>query len=147
GKTAADNQAWHWHQDDRNTGHYGTDTRPPAAISDLAVTCAAGGDRLTFTAPGDDWHSGTAAAYQVFRSATPITQDSLAMATPVSVGQKPKPAAGAESLDVPDVAGQCNSAVRAVDAAGNLGPIRVLVSTTGPASAGGAASANPNSAA
>jgi len=65
----------------------------------------------------------------------------------VTVAEKPHPAGGAESLSVGDVAGQCNYAVRAVDAAGNIGPIRVLVSTTGPSSSGGAASANPNTAA
>ena len=34
-------EAWHWHQDDRNTGHYGTDTRPPAGIRDLSIDTSA----------------------------------------------------------------------------------------------------------
>jgi len=147
GKTSADNQAWHWHQDDRNTGHYGTDTRPPAAIADLAATCATSGDRLTFTAPGDDWHSGTAAAYQVFRAAAPITQDTLAAATVMSVSQKPQPAGSAEAITLADAPGQCNFAVRAIDTAGNIGPVRVVATGNAAAAQAGSAQGIPNTAA
>jgi hypothetical protein len=127
GATSANHEAWHWHQDDRNTGHYGTDTRPPAAVANLSVTCAAAGDTLSFTAPGDDWNSGTAAGYQVFRAGAPITQDTLASATAVSVSQKPQVAGSKETITVPDAPGQCSYAVRAIDAAGNIGPVRMPV--------------------
>ena len=129
GLTSANHEAWHWHQDDWNTGHYGTDTRPPAAVRNLSVQCAPTGDTLTFTAPGDDWNYGTAAQYQVFRSGQLITQSNLAQATAVPVSIAPQAAGTTQTVNVPDVAGQCNYAVRAVDKAGNIGPIRVLAAT------------------
>jgi hypothetical protein len=129
-------EAWHWHQDDRNTGHYGTDTRPPAAIRDLSVSTSGGKDTLAFTAPGDDWNWGTAASYQVFRFSQPITQDNIGQATPVSVSQKPQVAGTHEVIDPPHVDGQPFYAVRAIDAAGNIGPVQVLAGTN--------ASLNPN---
>ena len=123
GTTAGNTEAWHWHQDDRNTGHYGTDTRPPAGIRDLLATQSAGGDTLNFTSPGDDWNFGTATSYQVRRSNAPITQGNFAAATPVDVSQKPKVAGSAESLAVSHPAGTVYYAVRAVDKAGNIGPV------------------------
>ena len=80
GLTSANHEAWHWHQNDRNTGHYGDDTRPPSAIDDLAVTFGGATDTLSFTAVGDDWKSGTAASYQVFASSKPITQSNFSSA-------------------------------------------------------------------
>jgi hypothetical protein len=130
GLTSANHEAWHWHQDDRNTGHYGTDTRPPAAVPDLTVSSSGGEDTLTFTAPGDDWNWGTAASYQVFRSSQPITQDNIGQATPVAVSQKPQVAGSHETIDPPHVEGQPYYAVRAVDAAGNIGPVQVRAGAT-----------------
>jgi hypothetical protein len=118
-------EAWHWHQDDRNTGHYGTDTRPPSAISDLSTTQQGGNDVLSFTAVGDNWKCGTATSYQVFRSSSPITQDNLAQATLVPNTNTPGPSGTHESITVPAVSGQVYYAVRAVDAAGNIGPVRM----------------------
>jgi hypothetical protein len=122
---AGNSEAWHWHQDDRNTGHYGTDTRPPSAIADLATSQQGGNDVLSFTAVGDNWKCGTAASYQVFRSSTPITQDNLSQATLQPNSQAPGPPGTHESITVPSGGGQTYYAVRAVDAAGNLGPIRM----------------------
>src|SRR4029077_15930149 len=34
---AGNSEAWHWHQNDWNDGRYGSDTRPPSAITDLSV--------------------------------------------------------------------------------------------------------------
>jgi hypothetical protein len=124
---AGNSEAWHWHQDDRNTGHYGTDTRPPSAIADLATTQQGGNDVLGFTAVGDNWKCGTAASYQVFRSSTPITQDNLSQATLLPNSQAPGPPGTHESITVPSGGGQTYYAVRAVDAAGNLGPIRMTL--------------------
>jgi hypothetical protein len=120
---AGNSEAWHWHQNDWNNGHYGTDTRPPSAITDLSITQQGANDSLSFTAVGDDWKCGTAASYQVFRSSTPITQDNVAQATSVSVTQVPGAAGTHESLTVPHVDGQSFYAVRAVDKAGNIGPL------------------------
>ncbi|HXA43802.1 MAG TPA: hypothetical protein VNV65_12920 [Candidatus Solibacter sp.] len=125
GLSSANKEAWHWHQDDWNDGHYGQDTRPPAGIADLTVTTSEAADVLKFTAPGDNWNEGKAARYEVRRSNKPITQDDFAAATPVPVGQSPGVAGSHESLTVPHVDGADNYAVRAVDAAGNIGPVRV----------------------
>lgn len=128
--TAADgcsgnSEAWHWHQDDRNTGHYGTDTRPPSAISDLSVTPSAANDVLHFTAVGDDWKCGTAASYQLFTSSTPITQDNIGQATAISVTQAPGAAGAKESITIPASQNLGFLAIRAVDHAGNIGPVQV----------------------
>jgi hypothetical protein len=122
---AGNSEAWHWHQDDRNTGHYGTDTRPPSAISDLSVTPSGSNDNLSFTAVGDDWKCGTAASYQLFTSSSPITQDSIGSATPITMSQAPATAGTKESLTIPASQNQGYLAIRAVDHAGNIGPVRV----------------------
>ncbi|MDQ6746823.1 MAG: hypothetical protein M3010_01760, partial [Candidatus Dormibacteraeota bacterium] len=124
GATANNTEAWHWHQDDRNTGHLGTDTRPPAGIRDLAITTGPGRWTLEFTAPGDDWNSGTAASYDVRCSPDPVIQSNFAQATPVDIGGARPGAAGTkESLSFTPPAGARYCAVRAIDKAGNIGPL------------------------
>ncbi|MBJ7610114.1 MAG: hypothetical protein JF887_11890 [Candidatus Dormibacteraeota bacterium] len=122
---AGNNEAWHWHQDDRNTGHYGTDTRPPSAISDLTVGSSGSNDVLTFTAVGDDWKCGTAAAYQLFTSSSPIVQDNIGQATRIDVTQPPGAAGTKQSLTIAASQNQGYLAIRAVDKAGNIGPVRM----------------------
>jgi len=129
GKTSANHEAWHWHQDERNTGHYGTDTRPPAGVRDLSVTRDGANDRLTFTAPGDDWNEGTAAKYEIRRAGSPITQDTFAAATPVDYSGAPKAGGTKESITVQHVEGQGFYAVRAIDSAGNIGAVVVRVAS------------------
>ena len=131
GLTSANHEAWHWHQDDRNTGHYGTDTRPPAGIQDLSIDTSGAKWTLSFSAPGDDWNYGTAAAYDVRCSANPITQDNFGQATPVDLGGV-KPAAGGtkESIVITPPAGARYCAVRAIDKAGNIGPVPVASGTS-----------------
>ncbi|MEA2647413.1 MAG: hypothetical protein QOE92_2496, partial [Chloroflexota bacterium] len=130
GATSANHEAWHWHQDDRNTGHYGTDTRPPAAVRLLTVAPGDDADDLlTFTSPGDDWNDGTATTYQLVRSSQPITQANFKDATPVTIDLQPAAAGTKQQLKVPHVDGQEFYALRAVDDAGNIGPVRVVVDT------------------
>jgi Subtilase family len=123
GLASANHEAWHWHQNDRNTGHYGDDTRPPSAINDLTVALGGATDTLSFTAVGDDWKSGTAALYQVFASANPITQENVGSATPVPVTAVPQTSGSHEVLVVPHVSGTSFYGVRAVDHVGNIGPL------------------------
>jgi hypothetical protein len=53
----------------------GSDTTPPAAVTDLAASDPnIHSVQLTWTAPGDDGHSGRAARYDVRYSASPITE-------------------------------------------------------------------------
>jgi hypothetical protein len=94
-------------------------------------------DVLTFTAPGDDWNSGTAAKYEVRRSSRPITQDNFAAAASVNPGQQPKAAGSHETLTIPHLAGMDFYALRAIDAAGNIGPLQVLSGAAGLNPAGG----------
>ena len=121
---AGNSEAWHWHQDDRNTGHYGTDTRPPSAISDLASTTQNGQDKLTFTAVGDDWKCGTAASYQLFTSSTPITQDNVGSATAADRDPGAESGRDAETITIPASWGQGFFAIRAIDHNGNIGSLR-----------------------
>src|SRR5205814_2163869 len=46
---SGNNHAWHWHQDDYNDGLYGSDTRPPSAVTDLHSAASGSNDILTFT--------------------------------------------------------------------------------------------------
>jgi hypothetical protein len=122
GLVSGDDEAWHWHQNDRNTGHYGDDTRPPAGVRDLAVQ----GTTLTFTSPGDDWNAGTPARYQVFGANSPITQDTVARATALTSTGAVVAAGSTATLTVAAASHYRFVAVRAVDDAGNIGPLRVL---------------------
>jgi hypothetical protein len=123
GLTSSNHEAWHFHQNDRNTGHYGDDTRPPSAISDLAVSFGGGTDSLSFTAVGDDWKSGTAASYQVFASAKPITQSNINSAKEIVVSAIPQVSGSHEMISVTHMKGVKHYAVRAIDHAGNIGPL------------------------
>jgi hypothetical protein len=122
---AGNSEAWHWHQDDRNSGHYGTDTRPPSAIADLVSTVHSGTDTLTFTAVGDDWKCGTAASYQLFTSASPINQDNVNSATVIPVSQAPGAAGSHQTITIQPSQNLGFLAIRAVDHVGNIGPVQV----------------------
>jgi hypothetical protein len=123
GLASANHEAWHWHQNDRNTGHYGDDTRPPSGIADLQVSFNGAMDTLSFTAVGDDWKSGTAASYQVFASSKPITQSNSNSAKVIVVSATPQPSGSHEMISVPHMKGVKHYAVRAIDHAGNIGPL------------------------
>jgi hypothetical protein len=123
GLASANHEAWHWHQNDRNTGHYGDDTRPPSAISDLRVSFGGASDTLSFTAVGDDWKSGTAASYQVFASSKPIRQSNVGSAKQIAVSAVPQPSGSHETIAVTHMKGVKHYAVRAIDRVGNIGPL------------------------
>ncbi len=129
GRASANHEAWHAHQNDRNTGLYGEDTRPPSAINNLTVAHSAKGDTLEFTAVGDDWKSGRAASYQIFAASAPITQGNVAAATPITPikSVKPKAAGAHEAILVTPISGLTFYAVRAIDKAGNIGPLPIRV--------------------
>ncbi|HEX9889040.1 MAG TPA: hypothetical protein VGA69_06150, partial [Nitriliruptorales bacterium] len=115
GAAAQNDEWWSFHHDERSSGTYGTDTRPPNVVLDAQVT----GGVLSFTAPGDDWGVGTAAAYEVRTSDAPITSFAAwQAATPVIGLPDPGEAGSSESIDLPADAGRF-VAVVAVDDAGN----------------------------
>ena len=111
--------AWHWHQDDRNTGHLGTDTRPPAAVRGLTVTRLGAIDTLAWRPTGDDWTIGVPANYQVLWSPHPITQFSSREARVLRTVP-----GTVRSISVAHSAGR-HYVVRAIDDAGNIGPLPV----------------------
>ena len=122
GSSALNNSWWHYRHDERNTGQYGLDTRRPATVDGLrAKRAGKAGAVLSFTAPGNDWMIGTAAAYDVRYSSQPITPENFASAQSLSGVPAPAPAGTAERFRVTVPSTASYVAVRAVDAAGNLG--------------------------
>ncbi len=90
----------------------------PSAIADLRGAVASPTSvSLSFTAPGNNGASGTAAAYQVRYATFPIDLSSWALATPLASPPSPKPAGQAESVVVSGLTDDTTwyFAVRAVD--------------------------------
>jgi hypothetical protein len=111
GTPAGNNEWWHSGHDERNTGRHGVDARPPGAIRSPSWT---GGATASFTAPGDDWYTGTVTKYVVTWQPGNTTVD-----------VPPSGAAGtAQVLSVPP--GTTSFAVRGVDDAGNDGRKRTF---------------------
>jgi hypothetical protein len=106
GKAAANTEWWTYHHDERRTGRYGVDTRPPGILRNPVRH----GTTLSFTAPGDDWYTGRVTAYQ-------ITAGGRTTTVPATVS--------AGSLQTLQLAGGA-ATVQAVDDAGNLGPPRTF---------------------
>lgn len=61
GLASANGEWWRWRHDERSSGRYGADTRPPGVVREPMLK----GSKLTFIAPGDDWYVGRAALYRV----------------------------------------------------------------------------------
>jgi hypothetical protein len=108
--------------DQQHSGNYDRDGTPPGAATGLRVT----GNTLRFTAPGDDGLCGTVAGrYEVAVADAPITARTFAQARRVTTGvPKPSPSGTAQTVKLP--AGRY-VAIRAVDDAGNVGPLATIV--------------------
>ncbi len=125
GRVAGNDQAWHWHANDRNTGLLGEDTRPPSAVRSLAGRHRGRDVVLRFRAPGDDWRSGTVTGYEVLRSRTPIRDGRLAGVVRVRPAVVPSASGTLQRLTVrAPRRGRFFYAVRALDDAGNIGRLR-----------------------
>lgn len=102
------------------------DVCAPAKVTDL--TAPASGRTtvvLTFTDPGDDCNTGTAASWEVRRSSSTITEANYYSATLAATGT---PAGGNGTTDCASISGlTCNTAyyfaVTFTDAAGNRSPV------------------------
>ena len=105
GLASANTEWWRYRHDERNTGRYGVDARPPGILRSPALDVAH--RRITFVAPGDDWYAGRVTKYRIVSGATVVE-----LAATVDAGQT-------ETLVVP--AGIDHGTVQAVDDAGNLG--------------------------
>jgi hypothetical protein len=88
GRASANDQWWHFHHDERNTGLYGFDSRPPATVDDLSAS--AGPSRGAVTASwhevGDDWWAGRAKRIDVRWSTQPISDAGFSQAHTVATG-------------------------------------------------------------
>ena len=124
------------------------DTTPPAAITDLAAgNPGETSVDLTWTAPGDDGNSGTAAQYDIRYSTSAITDDaSFDAATAVAAPPAPQAAGSAESFTVTglDPATTYYFAIKTADEVPRWSPVSNIVSadtlipadTTAPADIG-----------
>jgi hypothetical protein len=133
GATCQADQWRKFRHDEWNSGTYGKDTRRPARIDDLDASAIPGGVTLDWTAVGDDGRCGTATAYELRSSPAPIDESNFAAASPIALGS-PAAAGSAESSLVFPPAGAVYLALRAVDEAGNAGPLTFV--QTGPAPVG-----------
>ena len=109
-----------------------SDVTAPSAITNLqAVTGESSKSvQLTWTAPGDDGHVGTAVKYNILFNTVPITVDNLADCKPLQVVDEPKTAGQTEqySYEMPDPDVLYYFVIQAQDEAENLGPISNVVS-------------------
>ncbi len=120
GAADANQEWWSSHHDERNTGEYGVDTRPPGILRDAAA--ASDGSSISWTATGDDWYTGTADHYEIATSEGPICPQNFDSAKPLPDAPDPSAAGAPETYAVPTGALD-HVAIRAVDDAGNLGPV------------------------
>jgi Subtilase family len=117
-------QWWTSRHDERSTGAYGTDTRPPAVPAALALEPGASDTRLRWTVPGDDWQCGKPSRLRILTSDAPITG---AAAGSVLVDAPAEGSAGAAAVrDLPTASLKGELAVVYRDDAGNWGrPARI----------------------
>jgi hypothetical protein len=111
GTAAGDDEWWSLRHDERNTGRYGADTRPPGVVR----AARRRGRMLSFIAPGDDWYSGRATSYRLAVGLRNGRVRRLTARATVAAGCR-------QALRLPVGAGRVT--VQAVDAAGNLGTPR-----------------------
>lgn len=120
-----------WYVNTGNTGYYicprsGADITirddvAPGTITDLAVTMGRRSAKLTWTAPGDDGYTGTATAYDLRYSRSPINLGNFLSATQVQTAG-PGTAGTSECVSTGTVLTSCAAyyfAVKTRDEAGN----------------------------
>ena len=118
---AAQNQAYSWHQDNWHTGLYGVDTRPPSIPRNVTVTPVAGSSaqNVCWTAPGDNWTSGTAAGYQLAAFSQAPTPESFSTGVALAGTPAPAPAGTRQCVSVTTTSPFIG--LRAVDHSGLIG--------------------------
>lgn len=104
----------------------GPDTTLPSAVGDLAATNpSSNAMTLTWTAPGDDGTSGTASAYDLRYSLSPIEANNFSAATRVQGAPHPLPAGSPETFTVRGLnfGTTYYFAIKAFDDWGNSSPV------------------------
>ncbi len=81
------------------------DIIPPDAINDLDSNASETTITLSWTAPGDDGNTGTAAYYEIRRSEELITEVNWSAATPLTNPPSPQPAGTQQSYEVNGLTG------------------------------------------
>jgi hypothetical protein len=115
--SACSPSSWpNFHHDIANSGDFTRDAVPPGVPMNASVAKKV----LSWTAPGGDLMCGAAASYEIVTSASPITPETFASATPLSGAPTPAPAGTAQTYAIP-AAAQRYIAIRAIDAQGNIG--------------------------
>ncbi len=119
---------------DEGTGPGPGDTTPPAAVSDLAViTTTDSSVALTWTAPGDDGSTGTAAQYDIrYSTSLPVTEGGWSAASPVAAPPIPQAAGTEESLTVVGLVGHTTYyfVSKSADDVGNWSGLSNVVTAT-----------------
>ncbi|HEY4450097.1 MAG TPA: hypothetical protein VGN13_00705 [Solirubrobacteraceae bacterium] len=115
--SACSPSSWpNFHHDIANSGEATRDAIAPGKPLNASVS----GGQLTWTAPGGDLMCGTAASYEVVTSASRITPQNFSQAAPLSGAPAPAAAGTAQTYQLP-LGARRFVAIRAVDAAGNIG--------------------------
>jgi hypothetical protein len=128
-----------------------TDTTAPAAVSNLAASGAtASSVTLTWTAPGDDGSTGTAASYDIRYSTATIDEGNWASATQVSGEPAPAVAGTNQNMTVSGLSGDTTYyfAMKTADEVPNTSGLSNVVSrktsdTVAPAAVSNLATSNP----
>ncbi|HTR97848.1 MAG TPA: fibronectin type III domain-containing protein, partial [Candidatus Acidoferrales bacterium] len=111
----------------------GSDVTPPGVVSNLALSQPGPTSLLvSWTAPGNDGSVGTASAYDLRWSRSPINATNFALATPVSPQPVPVVGGSPQSYVALNLASSTTYyfAIRAVDASGNWSAISNVPSAT-----------------
>jgi hypothetical protein len=114
-------------------GDGGPDVTPPGSVADLGAGRVSDTSlELTWTAPGDDGMTGTATAYDLRLSLSPIDESNFATATPFATQPLPLPAGSAQSYVVVDLSRGTvyYFALKARDAANNWSALSNVASAT-----------------
>jgi chitodextrinase len=106
-----------------------------AIVAEIEVWAAAPTDGralLGWVNPGDDGATGTAKSLEVYRHTAPFSEATLAAATKVAGAPTPNVAGSLAQMNVAGLLGETTYhwAVRAVDEAGNAGPLSAVVAAT-----------------
>ncbi|MBD3305481.1 hypothetical protein GF339_03795 [candidate division KSB3 bacterium] len=110
-----------------------TDTAPPAQIVDLRITETADNTAtLTWTAPGDNQHVGTAQAYEIRYADFPLTEADWASATPAENPPIPAEAGTTQTYTLQDLppGETLFVGIRTIDSSGNIAPLSNVVEAT-----------------
>ncbi|GEM_PF-4230855 len=111
----------------------GGDTTVPATITDLALSNPTSSSiGLTWTAPGDDGNTGTAASYDIRYSTSAINDGNFSSATQVAGEPAPQIAGTVQTMTVAGLSSDTAYffAIKTADEAGNISNISNIVSIT-----------------